>query len=174
MIVKDGSKASLKLRGIGVLVAAGFVGGLAGVSVDRLLLSDRFPPPVAMRPPPEIPGGPGGRAFPSRRGELPRSFERLGLSDDQRTQITGILESTQPRVDSIMGAMLPALRAARESVQVAIERVLTPDQRRQLQEEFDRHPPWGPRGGWARPGQHRRPGAEDQDGRGARRPRNRD
>ncbi len=168
MIIREGAKTRLVLRGVGVLLAAGIVGGLAGATLDRFLLSKTLGPRELDGPP--VMPAPPDRGFPDGSVRLPRSFERLGLSEAQRNQITTILEASQPKVDSIMAAMLPALRAARESVQIAIEEVLTADQRRLLEEEFTRHPPWGPRGGWGGPGERRRNGPV-APGNGPRRPR---
>ncbi len=59
-------------------------------------------------------------------------FDQLGLNESQRKRIDDILASAQPHTDSLMKAVLPALRTFVDSVDMVIRRELTPQQQLQL------------------------------------------
>lgn len=59
-------------------------------------------------------------------------YEALDLTPPQRADIAAILESYQPRVDSLLRDSWPALHVVIDSVRLRVEQVLTPEQRRRL------------------------------------------
>jgi Spy/CpxP family protein refolding chaperone len=134
-----------------VLLVALFVGGVAGVALDRHVLLPRM-----FRP--------GLQHFPWRPPPRDRTFrnrfaKEVGLSAEQQTRIDSIMDrqgeelravrsKVQPQLDSIIG------RTRRE-----LESVLTPEQRRKAEEIRHRHPrPPGPRPGDFGPGPEGPPG----------------
>jgi hypothetical protein len=112
-----------------VLLLALFVGGVAGVAIDRHLLLPRMFRSGFHRFP-----GPRDREFRNR-------FAReVGLSAEQQTRIDSIMDrqgrelravrsKVQPQLDSIIG------RTRRE-----LDSVLTPQQRKKAEEIRRRHP----------------------------------
>jgi len=106
-----------------VLVVVVFVAGLlTGGAVERIRTS-RVPP----RPP-----------FMENRGPLPWPFARLDLTEEQRDKIVAIFESGRPLTDSIMQEVMPRLAAINDSIREEIRSILTPDQVKQLEREFER------------------------------------
>ena len=132
-----GGDASLKLRiqGTVLIIVIFVVGVLAGSAAERVRASREKP----MRP------------F-RQPGELPRPFARLDLTEEQRTQISDIFESSRPRADSVLQELMPHLRAINDSIQAEIREVLTPEQVEVLETEFERGmPPGGMDRRWMRP-----------------------
>lgn len=123
------SNFRLRIQGA-VLIALVFsVGVLAGGAVERIRASREKP----MRPMRQM-------------GELPRPFERLDLTNDQRTEISAILERGRPQTDSVLQELMPRLQAISDSIRVEIREVLTPEQTELLDDMFG-----GP-GMWPRSG----------------------
>jgi Spy/CpxP family protein refolding chaperone len=134
-----------------VLLLALFVGGVAGVALDRHVLLPRM-----FRH--------GFQHFPGRPPPRDREFrnrfaKEVGLSAEQQTRIGSIMDrqgrelravrsKVQPQLDSIIG------RTRRE-----LDSVLTPEQRQKAQEIRRRHPrPPGPPPGDFGPGPDGPPG----------------
>jgi hypothetical protein len=65
-------------------------------------------------------------------GPVLRNLDALGLTDAQRQAIQRIVESSQPRTDSLLNQTLPSLRAEADSIHARISAMLTPEQRRQF------------------------------------------
>lgn len=110
-----------------LLLALVFGAGAAvGVAGDHLLR----PPP----PPVDHGGPPFGRPDGPPRGpdslRLPRYFEELNPTDAQRVAIRGLLEVQRPKADSIMGTVLPKLRAISDATFAAVRALLTPEQQK--------------------------------------------
>lgn len=107
-----------------LLLGVTFVAGvLVGVSFEyvRGAAGPPQPPPFMGRP------GPAG---------LPRPFERLDLTEEQRERIRTILESSRHVTDSILQQTMPRLRQVTDSIRDEVHAVLTPEQAAQLEEEF--------------------------------------
>ncbi|HEX5574296.1 MAG TPA: hypothetical protein VFX42_00380 [Gemmatimonadales bacterium] len=134
-----------------VLLLALFVGGVAGVALDRHVLLPRM-----FRP--------GFQHFPGRPPPRDREFrnrfaKEVGLSAEQQTRIDSIMDrqgrelravrsKVQPQLDSIIG------RTRRE-----LDLVLTPEQRKKAEAIRRRHPrPPGPPPGDFGPGPDGPPG----------------
>ena len=115
------SALRLRIQGAVLIVLIFVVGVLAGGAVERVRASREKP----MRP------------F-RQPGELPRPFARLGLTEEQRTEISEIFEAGRPRAESVMQELMPHLRAINDSIQAQIREVLTPEQAEILDEEFER------------------------------------
>jgi Spy/CpxP family protein refolding chaperone len=123
------SLGRVRMQGIALLLIAFLAGGVAGFAGGRI---------TARRAPPRT--GFAMHTTGNRPRGLPPFFDRLGLSPDQRTKITAILERERPRTDSILRTSLPALRAIAESAHAEIRDVLTPTQREQLDRQWGRRP----------------------------------
>jgi len=136
--MSSGGDSAMKLRiqGALLIIVIFVVGVLAGIATERVRAARERP----MRP------------F-DHRGELPRPFQRLGLSEEQRTQIIEIFEGTRPHADSILQELMPHLRAINDSVQGLVRDVLTDEQVEMLEEEFERRGlrPGGMDARWMRP-----------------------
>jgi Spy/CpxP family protein refolding chaperone len=63
---------------------------------------------------------------------LPAAFESLGLTADQRREITAILARARPRTDSTLREVIPRLRVLTDSVDAEIRVILQPEQREKL------------------------------------------
>ena len=121
--MSNGGDSALRLRiqGAVLIIVIFVVGVLAGGAAERIRASREKP----MRP------------F-RQPGELPRPFAHLGLTDEQREQISEIFESSRPRADSVLQELMPHLRQINDSIQAEIRDVLTPEQVEMLDEEFER------------------------------------
>ncbi len=119
-----------RLQAIAVLAATFIVGIVLGVTGERVRASRTEPVPPWTR---ERPTRTERVRDPER---LPPPLEQLDLSDEQRERIRDVFRETQPRTDEVMTRMLPELRALRDSVRIAIEGVLTPEQMERLTGEF--------------------------------------
>ena len=117
----SGADAALRLRIQGaVLIALIFVVGiLAGGATERIRASREKP----MRP------------F-RQMGDLPRPFARLGLTEEQRTEITTIFERRRPQTESVLHELMPHLQAINDSIHAEIRNILTPEQAALLDESF--------------------------------------
>ncbi|MDX1623639.1 MAG: hypothetical protein R3199_06630 [Gemmatimonadota bacterium] len=124
------SLGRIRAKGLALLAVVFVAGALAGAALDRWWTASTAPPSE------DIPVGPM-----VRDGRLPPAFERIDLTDEQRERIEAILATWQPRVDSLLGTTLPALRAVTDSVRQEVEAVLTPEQRERLAELLPEGPP---------------------------------
>ena len=115
-----------------MLAVALGVGVLVGVAGERLRSAG------------SAPEAPFERPDRFNRGDLPRPFQQLGLSDEQREQIAAVMESRRARTDSLMRELLTPLGAEMDSVRSAIAEILTPEQLADLNAAFDSSGP--PRG----------------------------
>jgi hypothetical protein len=125
---------SPKVQGAALLVLVFVVGALVGGAAERIrTVQTRTTPPWFDRdkPFPVVGGVP-----PGERGVLPRPFERLDLTDQQREQIVAILESSQPVTESIMMETMPRLVEIRDSIAGEIRELLTAEQLEQLDREM--------------------------------------
>jgi Spy/CpxP family protein refolding chaperone len=116
---------------LAVLLATFVAGGLIGGAVVRIL--DAGEPAPVQEPP-------TGRGLVFS-GEGPLS-DRLDLTPQQRLEIERIVLENRRKAAMLMRDMQPVLRARYDSTVVAIEAVLTPEQRAEFQqirsEERDR------------------------------------
>lgn len=112
----------LRTQGIMMLAVTLIVGVLLGVAVERVRVVRE-----ANRPRPF-------EGFRPTRNPLPRNFDELGLTDEQRTQLTAIFESRRDHTDSIMQQVLPELRAHMDSIHGEIAEILTPEQMERFEE----------------------------------------
>jgi Spy/CpxP family protein refolding chaperone len=128
-----------------VLVLALFVGGVAGVAVDRHVLLPRmfrhgfqhFPG----RPPPR------DREFRSRFAK------EVGLSAEQQTRIDSIMDRQGRELRAIRSKVQPQLDSIISRTRREFDAVLTPEQRRKADEIRRKHPrPPGPPSGEFGPG----------------------
>jgi hypothetical protein len=101
------------------LVLTFVAGALAGAAWERVRGGDR-------------------RHHDGPRSVSERIKERYGLSDDQTRRVDAILRRRSPRVDSLMAAVRPQLRAAFDSTNREIREVLTPRQRAEFDQDQER------------------------------------
>ncbi len=136
--MSSGTDSALRLRiqGAVLIIVIFVVGVLAGGAGERIRASC------------ERPMG----SF-RQSGELPRPFGRLGLTEEQQTEIFEIFEIFGPRADSILHELMPRLRAISDSIHDQVDEILTPEQREMLDEAFERRGefPRGMGGPWRRP-----------------------
>lgn len=104
----------------GALVYAGLRMGTAGRG------------PVMLQP------GLGNRTVLGLEGGLPAGYDDLDLTPDQRRAMERIIAESRPRTDSILRATLPVLRTETDSMRARMRAILTPDQRRRLDEDGPR------------------------------------
>ena len=143
-----------------VLIAAMLIGVAIGVTGERLRSAGDRPEAGERR---------GARPGPEsglREGRLPRTFEQLDLTEEQRTEIRATMERYRPLTREVMDEMMPRLRALRDSAKAEIDGILTEAQRarlREMDEDFwDRR--WeGRRGGPPRRGVRRDSTTPDND-----------
>ncbi|HSP33716.1 MAG TPA: hypothetical protein VLU46_05310 [Thermoanaerobaculia bacterium] len=106
------SPSSSKLLAAFALVITFFAGALVGVFGDHLFMIHR-----------------GILAHPPAKFIVRRLDARLHLNDQQRAQITGIVERHDARIRTIREGVRPAVRNEIDAANSEIDRVLTPEQR---------------------------------------------
>jgi hypothetical protein len=145
------------MMAFGVLLATFVAGGLAGGAVVRMLSAGEAPPLEETRP----------TRTPVFAGEGPLS-DRLDLTAQQRQQIEQILIENRQMAAQLLREMQPRLRARYDSTIVAIDAVLTPDQRvefrRMRSEERDRIRRGGFGPGWPTGRRDQSPPAAEDEG----------
>lgn len=94
------------------------VGVLAGIAVERSLLDSGSDASALPAPGPAWPDG----------GGFPPMFHRLGLTQRQRDEIRQIMDRRKSATDSLLGLLLPRLRALTDSTRAEIRGVLTAEQ----------------------------------------------
>lgn len=120
------SLGRVRVQGIVLLVLVFVIGGVVGAMVDRANpFRERRPRLAEFRERMNKPDG------------LPWFFEKLDLTEDQRSRMSAIFEAHRPVIDSIMGETMPRIRALRDSAEVQIKLILTPEQR----EKFEKFSP---------------------------------
>ncbi len=128
--MKNGSHVSRRIRvqGMILIVVTFIVGVLAGGATERIRASREKP--MQLR---------------RQMGELPPPFMRLGLSEEQRTEIAALFQQGRPLTDSILREVMPHLQALNDSIHGRIREILTPEQSAMLDEEYERRgmPPGG-------------------------------
>jgi hypothetical protein len=120
--MKEGmtSAGTVRTQALVLLVLAFLAGAFAGGAIERLSVRRR--PTGSSR----IGGSRRGPGFDGlRAGNLPSSFDRIGLSEDQRLRIDSIVSKRSARTDSLMKMS----RAAYDSTRNEIDAVLTVPQR---------------------------------------------
>jgi Spy/CpxP family protein refolding chaperone len=108
-----------------VLVATFAVGTVTGVGLCRWL-THREPP------------GHGPHGW----GPIP--LDELGLSEEQRQKAHAVFERHRPELYAILRETYPKANAVREKVEREVRELLTPEQRRRLDELESRRPPRPP------------------------------
>jgi hypothetical protein len=105
---------------LALLVAVFLVGGAAGAAVDRMLVGDR-----------EVSSGQRGRSGGDRdrrRSYLDWLADELALSEEQRTEVHGILERHREQVSNLWKEWRPRYDELQEQARVEIRGVLTEEQ----------------------------------------------
>ena len=148
--MKDAFESLGRVRAQGLLLLGLAFGSgvLGGMALERVRAVRSWQTTVARGRPDMGPMGAGRLAF----------FDRLGITDEQRERIRGILEASRPLTDSILQSSMPRLSAIHDSVRAEIRAVLTPEQQQQFDAMEGR---WGGRGGpgeWGGPRRGEPPG----------------
>ena len=134
-----------------VLLLALFVGGVAGVALDRHVLLPRT-------------FGRGFHHFPGRPPPRDREFrnrfaKEVGLSAEQQTRIDSIMDRQGRELRAVRSKVQPQLDSIISRTRRQLDSVLTPEQRKKAEEIRRRHPrPPGPRPGDFGPGPDVPPG----------------
>ncbi len=142
------SLGRIRAKGLSLLAVTFAVGLLAGIAAERSLASRRTPD-FPFRPPGAGAGAGPGAMRSWGAGGLPRMFEELDLTEEQRTEIAAILERWRPRTEAFMEEMMPRLRATADSARAEVRAVLTIEQVAQLDSITDN---MRARRGFGRPG----------------------
>lgn len=122
------SLGRVRVQGIVLLVLVFIIGGAVGAMVDRANpFRERRPKLADFR---ERMGKPDG---------MPWFFEKLDLTEDQRTRISAIFEAHRPVIDSLMGETMPRIRALRDTAEAQIKDILTPEQREKFEKFSAKH-----------------------------------
>jgi len=130
----DVSSRKARLLTIVVLVATFAAGTASGAGLCHWM---------APRPP-----------LPPPPMSAPLPLHELGLSDEQREKTFRIFEQHRPELEAVLRDTFPKVRAINEQIEKEVREVLTPEQRKLLDELKARrpHPPLGPRPPWSAPG----------------------
>jgi Spy/CpxP family protein refolding chaperone len=122
-----------------VLLLAAFVGGLAGVAMDRRVLLPR----MLGRP---GPFGHGPGMHPPRDREFRQRFAReVGLSAEQQIRIDSIMDRQGRELRAVRNQVQPQLDSIVTHTRRQLDSVLTPEQRQKAEAIRKRHPrPPGP------------------------------
>lgn len=64
--------------------------------------------------------------------QMPGALRGLGLSADQERAIQSVFDRHQPRSDSLLRTLMPAVRAITDTLDAEVRAILTPSQRAQL------------------------------------------
>lgn len=123
----------MRLEAVAMLIIAVLVGIMVGVAAERLRVSQQAPV---------------GREFRRDRNMLPRPWEDIGLTEEQRTQIEGILSARRDRTDSIMREVLPQIRFHVNDVRSEIAEILTAEQLERLDDALSSMHRRGDSAGW--------------------------
>ncbi len=126
--MKDGleSLGRVRAKGFALLLITFLVGGLAGVTLERVIAARRAPEP----------GPPLGMMRPGMEVPFPRMFRDLGLTPEQQSRIREIMEESRPRTEQLLSETMPRLREHTDSVRREIRAVLTPEQAAKMDSLF--------------------------------------
>jgi hypothetical protein len=105
---------------LALLVSVFLVGGAAGAAVDRLLIGDR-----------EVSSGQRGRSGGDRdrgRSYLDWLAAQLELSEEQKTEVQGILERHREQVSDLWREWRPKYEELQEQARAEIRTTLTDEQ----------------------------------------------
>jgi hypothetical protein len=105
---------------LALLVAVFMLGGVAGAAVDRILVGDR-----------EVSSGQRGRSGGDRdrrRSYLDWLGAQLELSDEQKTEVQGILERHQEQMSDLWREWRPRYEELQEQARAEIRGVLSEEQ----------------------------------------------
>jgi hypothetical protein len=126
-----------KAWALALLVAVLLLGGVAGAAVDRILVGNRSVSSGQR-------GRSGDRDDRGRRGSyLDWLSARLELSDEQRSEVQGILERHREQVSGLWSEMRPRYEELQQQARAEIRGVLTDQQAAAydalLQKQRERH-----------------------------------
>jgi Spy/CpxP family protein refolding chaperone len=113
---------------LGVLSATFVAGAMLGAAALRVLADDRAEQPER------------GRRDDRRedRGPPPSIFDQMGLTAAQKVAMDSIMEKRRREMDAFWKQHNPEVRAIIDSTRAEIDRLLTPEQRKQFQEFRER------------------------------------
>jgi len=119
----NAAKRGARVETAAMLIAVFIAGGLGGAALERHSHDhERFD------------NRRGG--FLGAPGSIPRFYEELDLTAEQRSEIHRILEGARPETDSLLRTALPRLRELTHATREAIAGVLTDEQRARLEAHF--------------------------------------
>lgn len=87
------------------------------------------------------------RAEGSRQERFERMLDRLQLTNEQKTEVHKILTETREQLQSLRKESEPRFDAIRQQADERLQKVLTPEQWKQFQEEREKTRGRGRRGG---------------------------
>lgn len=137
--VVSGGSSSTKLLAVALLLVTFVAGGVIGFVADRAFQMTRSH--MAPRSPQFL---------------VERLDRRLNLTDQQRAQVTQIVERHQARISSIWSGVRPQVRQELEAANAEIAQILTPQQRKNFEDMRLRLPPHRGPGGHMRRGESER------------------
>jgi Spy/CpxP family protein refolding chaperone len=105
---------------------------LAGAALGAAALTVLRDEPSRQEGPPRPDGRRGGP------GQRPSIFDQMGLTAAQKTAMDSIMEKRRREMDAFWKAHNPEVRAIIDSARAEIDRLLTPEQRKQFQEFRER------------------------------------
>lgn len=127
MVLFGSSGKNARLLGTALLIITFIAGALAGAAVIEVVKAERPERGRVER------GGGGPMRGGPRRLLLDDQFSKeLGLTDQQRTQITQILDRRDAEAKKMWDQFEPRLHAFGKQVHDEIEKVLTPEQQKKL------------------------------------------
>jgi hypothetical protein len=127
-----------------VFVIAVFMGGVGGG-----MILDRYvgPLPEAARMPGRRAFGPASSPAPAPAMVMRRLVRDLNLTPEQQTQLDQIFADRRKRIEQIQGEVQARFDSEQRDLRAAIEKILTPEQRKRFQDWLAREPMPGIRRG---------------------------
>jgi Spy/CpxP family protein refolding chaperone len=122
------SQSRVKLQVWLLIVVVFVLGGVTGVSLDRLYLAKSGPARFG----PADHGGPGRPRGPGRMIERMKSD--LNLNDEQVARIRTIFEESRKELSPSRFAECPGVKEARLRTRTRVREVLTPEQQKRYDE----------------------------------------
>ena len=89
----------------------------------------------------------GGRSVEARQNRFERMLDGLQLNAEQKTQVQQILGETRQQLQALRKESEPRVSEIRRQTDERLQKVLTPDQWKQFQQERDKMRGRGRRGG---------------------------